>query len=75
MDAGGGTSLGVSYSCPAVAAATTATDTPTQRPDIALPDLVGVNGQVAENRLDSLGLQNSMESATPKYHIMLSPKN
>jgi len=40
-----------------------------------LPELVGLNAQVAEDQLKSLGLRDSMSSANPDYKMVLVAKN
>jgi PASTA domain len=42
---------------------------------VTLPALVGLNAQVAEDQLKSLGLKDSMSSANPKYKMVLVAKN
>jgi hypothetical protein len=42
---------------------------------ITLPDLVGLNAQVAENHLRNLDLKDLMSSANPNYKIVLQALN
>jgi len=50
-------------------------DSPAPVKGITLPDLVGLNAQVAEDQLKSLGLKDSMSSANPNYKMVLAAKN
>jgi hypothetical protein len=46
-----------------------------QKTNITLPDLVGLNAQVAEDQLKKLDLNDSMTSANPDYKMVLEAKN
>jgi hypothetical protein len=52
----------------------TADGTP-QKTSITLPDLVGLNAQVAEDQLKKLDIEESMSSANPAYKAVFEPKN
>ncbi|MBE1551852.1 hypothetical protein GGC64_005939 [Mycobacterium sp. OAS707] len=81
---GSGPSTPITYQAPRVAAPPAAGACPTvaggdagtfQQRSVTLPDLVGVNAQLAENQLKSLDLRNSMSSANPRYKMVLQASN
>jgi beta-lactam-binding protein with PASTA domain len=46
-----------------------------QSTSVTLPDLVGLNAQVAEEQLKRIGLRDVMSSANPEYKMVLVAKN
>ena len=49
---------------------------PAPAPDITLPDITGVNADLAQEQLEKLGLKNvEFASANPKYSVVVLARN